>query len=61
MDTMSAFAMGQASKGRPAKVFDWDFEKWEGPIRYDMVKTGNDGGGGMMQKTDEMPHACLNV
>lgn len=24
MDTLSAFAMGQASKGNPVKVFDWD-------------------------------------
>lgn len=24
MDSMSAFAMGQASKGRPLMVFDWD-------------------------------------
>ena len=24
MDTMSAFAMGEASRGNPVKVFDWD-------------------------------------
>jgi hypothetical protein len=24
MDTWSAFAMGQANKGKPLKVFDWD-------------------------------------
>jgi len=44
-----------------SKIFDWSFEKWEGPVRYDMVKTGAEPGGGMMKKTDEMPHACLSV
>ena len=24
MDSISAFAMGEANRGKPAKVFDWD-------------------------------------
>ena len=39
-------------------IFDWKFTKWEGPMEYWMIKTGQDsepGIDGGMSKNDELP------
>jgi len=39
-------------------IFDWKFTKWEGPMEYWMIKTGQEsepGIDGGMSKNDELP------
>src|SRR5688572_28512484 len=46
------------------EVFGWQFDKWDGPMEYWLVKTGKDGergiDGGLMKKSDNFP-AMRNV
>jgi predicted enzyme related to lactoylglutathione lyase len=43
------------------KVFDWTFESWEGPMKYEMIKTGAAPEGGLMEKPPQAPCPALNV
>lgn len=43
------------------QVFDWSYESWDGPMRYEMIRTGKEPGGGLMQKPEQAPHPALNV
>ena len=43
------------------KIFDWSFEKWDGPMPYWNVQTATEPNGGMMQKPDDAPGPCLSV
>ena len=39
-----------------SKVFGWEFSKWEGPMEYWLIKTGEEGemgiNGGLMKRVD---------
>ena len=41
------------------KVFGWEISKWDGPVEYWVVKTGEDDqpgiGGGMMKRQENLP------
>lgn len=43
------------------KVFDWVFQRWEGPMKYEMIKTGTAPEGGLIEKPEQAPHPALNV
>ena len=43
------------------KVFDWSYEKWDGPMEYWNVQVGKEPNGGMMKSPDEAPHPSLCV
>ena len=55
---MSADDVARARKFY-TKVFGWSFEKWEGPMEYWLIKTGEDTqpgiNGGLAQRTDLNP------
>jgi predicted enzyme related to lactoylglutathione lyase len=43
------------------KVFNWTFQSWEGPVKYELIKTGAAPEGGLMEKPEQAPHPALNV
>ena len=45
-------------------IFDWEFNKWEGPMEYWMIKTGGEsepGIDGGMSKNDDLPGLMTSV
>ena len=42
-------------------VFDWEFQSWDGPMQYELIRTGTAPEGGLMEKPEQTPAPAMNI